>query len=189
MKNLTIFYNQKKILLTNNVDAGEIYMSEKLLQFLESETGADLCFYFEDISGGLEEIKTHFKYIKAAGGLVYNAKSELLVIQRLGVPDLPKGKMEKGETPEQSALREVEEECGVSDLEIVEAVESSYHIYSFKNRFVLKKTYWFTMKYRGEEELVPQTEEDITDVFWSEESRRKELADKTYASLRPYFLR
>ena len=57
-------------------------------------------------------IKDQFKIIRAAGGLVMK-DDQYLMIHRLGVWDLPKGKLEKEETSKFGALREVEEECGV----------------------------------------------------------------------------
>jgi 8-oxo-dGTP pyrophosphatase MutT (NUDIX family) len=51
--------------------------------------------------------------IKAGGGIVVNEQNEVLLIYRRGKWDLPKGKLDDGETIEECALREVKEETGL----------------------------------------------------------------------------
>lgn len=125
-----------------------------------------------------------FKLIKAAGGLVKNANGEYLFIFRLGKWDLPKGKMEKGETSEIAAVREVEEECGISNLEIIRKLPSTFHIYFHKEEFVLKETFWFAMDYNANEILIPQTEEAIEEAKWVHPSNFSTVNSTTYASLK-----
>ena len=142
-----------------------------------------------DVDGSFWEafLKAH-KVIEAAGGIVVNSDQELLVIERLGVWDLPKGKLEKEETPQEGALREVEEECGISNLSVKHQLPDTFHTYELKGKRVLKRTYWFLMGYAGNEKLVPQTEENITDVRFMAEKEVSERAVKnTYASLIPLF--
>ena len=67
--------------------------------------------------------------IIAGGGLVFNESDELLMIYRRGKWDLPKGKLDDGETINDCALREVKEETGLADVEILEAVGITYHDY------------------------------------------------------------
>ena len=62
---------------------------------------------------------------------------------------------------ETAAIREVEEECGVFNLEIVKKLITTYHIY-YQNGMKLKKTHWFLMHSDYNKELVPQLEEGIT---------------------------
>jgi len=142
-----------------------------------------------DVDGKFwKAFKKAHKHIEAAGGLVINQADALLVIHRLGYWDLPKGKLEKGESPEIAALREVEEECGISDLNIIKQLTESYHTYEHKGKMVLKRTYWFLMNYRGTEKLIPQTEEDILEVRFMPEEAVKTLAmPNTYQSLLPLF--
>ena len=72
-----------------------------------------------DVDGKFwKAFETAHIHIEAAGGLVVNAAGKLLVIERLGVWDLPKGKLESGETAQVAALREIEEECGISNHKI-----------------------------------------------------------------------
>lgn len=129
--------------------------------------------------------QSNLQLIEAAGGVVQNTERQVLFIHRLGKWDLPKGKIENGETPEESALREVEEECGITQLTLGEALPETYHIYSHKGRYILKKTYWFSMSYSGNESLVPQTEEDIEKVVWVDTNQLSQQLENTYASLKP----
>ena len=125
-----------------------------------------------------------FVYIEAAGGVVWNSQKELLMIFRNQYWDLPKGKIEKGETPEQSALREVEEECGVGKLEILHPLPNVHHLYVQKGKEFLKRTYWFEMNCKDTSAPSPQQEEGITEVRWMSKNEAKKVADKIYPSLR-----
>ena len=129
----------------------------------------------------LNWFKEFYKYIQAAGGLVENADGQLLFIYRLGCWDLPKGKVEKDEYIAAAAIREVEEECGISDPEIQFPICSTFHTYLHKEQMVLKETFWYKMKYSGEEELMPQTEEHIAVAEW----RDKDLLDVVLANTYP----
>lgn len=114
----------------------------------------------------LKRIKAEFKYVKAAGGLVFNDKNKILAIKRLGKWDLPKGKLKKDEDIESCAMREVEEETGASGLSIKEHLTETYHTYYRNRRWHLKKTYWYIMDCAEPDNLVPQVEEDIEEVKW-----------------------
>ena len=91
--------------------------------------------------------------------------------------------MENGETIDEAALREVEEECGISNLQLDEELESTYHTYWMNNSWMLKRSYWFKMNYSGNEELVPQTEEDIEKAIWIPSNQLEEFKANTYASI------
>lgn len=116
--------------------------------------------------------------VEAAGGVVLNTDRKILFIYRLERWDLPKGKAELGETPEITAVREVEEECSIAPLEIILPLSPTYHIYQDKKRgTVLKTTHWFLMNYSGEKPAQPQIEEGISQVNWmdAEEISQKVL--------------
>ncbi len=126
-----------------------------------------------------------FKRIEAAGGIVRNQRNEYLFIKRLGVWDLPKGKLHKEESKEVGAIREVTEETGLTNLRITKALPSTFHIYTDrKGREVLKETYWFEMIYSNDEIPVPQTEEDITEVRWFRLADLHIPLQNTYSSLK-----
>lgn len=113
----------------------------------------------------LKILKKLFYYIEAAGGFIEKEKT-FLFIRRHGKWDLPKGKLEKGETIEHAAIRECEEECSVKDLKIIKPLSSTFHIYEHKKGFALKQSYWFHMRTDYAKELIPQAEESITEVKW-----------------------
>ena len=125
------------------------------------------------------------KKIIAAGGLVTNNKNELLMMFRRGKWDLPKGKLDEGETIEACALREVQEETGIRDLELRNLIGVTYHEYFEKqlNEDILKETHWFAMHVNGETKLNPQTEEDIENIIWADENELKECLKNTYKNI------
>src|SRR5690606_9465193 len=102
--------------------------------------------------------------ITAAGGLVYNEKNELLLILRQGKWDLPKGKVDKGETVEEGAVREVMEECGINGLDLGDFLLKTYHTYFLEGQRVLKTTHWFKMRTTYYSAMAPQLEENITEL-------------------------
>lgn len=108
----------------------------------------------------------NFTLIEAAGGIVQNEKKELLFIYRLDKWDLPKGKMEKGEKPEECAVREVEEETAVKNITVKKKIGETYHTYDAFGKHFLKTTHWFYVTCTGLQNLIPQTEEDITAIKW-----------------------
>ena len=124
-----------------------------------------------------------FKKIEAAGGIVV-CDSQLLFIKRNGLWDIPKGKMESNETPETTAIREIEEECGLNgELKIEKKLIETLHTYEFKNKSVLKKTYWFLVDFIGEKSTKPQLEEGITDVAWLKKTDISQVKSNTYSSI------
>ena len=119
-----------------------------------------------DLPGLIADMESRFKIIEAAGGLVRNVAGEGLFIFRRGHWDLPKGKIDKGETVEAAAIREVQEETGIENVILGVPLPTTYHTYrNRKNKRVLKRTYWFEMT-TTDTELVPQTEEDIKEARW-----------------------
>ncbi len=118
----------------------------------------------------LEELKKaffkKFTVIIAAGGLVRNEKKEILLIFRRGKWDLPKGKLDKDEKMEECAVREVEEETGLKNIKLFSPFCVTYHTYHEGTKFILKESHWYNMRVSGNQQLVPQTEEDILDIKW-----------------------
>jgi 8-oxo-dGTP pyrophosphatase MutT (NUDIX family) len=147
----------------------------------EQRSGLVLC---NNIKASFELFSKPFKLVEAAGGVVTSSNGNILWIKRLGKWDLPKGKIEKGESQEIAALREVEEECGVTNLILKDFIGTTYHTYFHKGKHVLKPTYWYDMKIEGEPDLIPQTEEAITACDWlsKAEIEAKAITD-TYASI------
>lgn len=106
--------------------------------------------------------KDGLRCIKAAGGIILNKQNEVLLIKRRGKWDLPKGKMDPGETHRETALREVEEECGVKCEILPKDIYVTYHTYKDKEKDVIKETFWYPMICENYDVLVPQLDEGIT---------------------------
>ncbi|BFG69585.1 hypothetical protein KACHI17_04660 [Sediminibacterium sp. KACHI17] len=120
------------------------------------------------------------KIIKAAGGLVLNEKQEILMIFRRGKWDLPKGKLDEGETIETCAVREVMEETGLSDVTLGPLLTVTHHTYfdPWIKEEVIKETYWYQMQATVDQTLIPQTSEDIEVIEWvSSATLSDKLAD------------
>ena len=126
------------------------------------------------------KIKKDLTIVKAAGGLVNNAKGEFLFIFRNKKWDLPKGKVEKGEKMKVAAVREVEEECGVCIAQRNKRICKTYHVYEMGSELILKRTNWYHMTVKGSPKLVPQVEEGITEAVWVAPYEIKAKIKNTY---------
>ncbi|MFZ4102615.1 MAG: NUDIX hydrolase [Sphingobacterium thalpophilum] len=131
-----------------------------------------------------KRIKRSMKMIKAAGGLVNNEDHQYLFIFRNGKWDLPKGKLDPGETSKIAAVREVEEECGVQINKLGPKICNTYHIYAMNDERILKKTSWYRMSAVNQQELVPQLDEGITDVRWLAPGDFGMIRQNTYPLIR-----
>jgi len=147
------------------------------------KSGASFVLIHDDPKKVFKAIKKSCELIKAAGGLVKNAKGRYLFIYRNKKWDLPKGKVEKGEKMKEAALREVEEECGVKIHTNDEKLCKTYHVYTLGSKLVLKKTNWYSMTVKGEPKLVPQKEEGITKALWLGEADLEPIVQNTYPSI------
>ena len=148
---------------------------KKILKgFLEETNTRSFVFRDYDFEDALRKLREKLYYIEAAGGFI-ERDQEYLFIYRHNRWDLPKGKLEKGESVQRCAVRECEEECGVKNLLIRGALPSTFHIYPYKGDFAIKQTFWFYMNTTFPGHLKPQTDEDITEARWF----RKEEIDPT----------
>jgi 8-oxo-dGTP pyrophosphatase MutT (NUDIX family) len=148
-------YNGKVKLLHNYID-----MLEKGDRFKA------VTLYYDQPEQLFADFAGLFKIIEAAGGIVYNEAGHTLLIFRSGSWDLPKGKIDPGESPEQAALREVQEETGLVQLELGPYLGPTYHTYQDgKGRRILKRTFWYRM-HSSQTELHPQAEEHIEKAEW-----------------------
>lgn len=200
------FVNNKVVYLTNNpsnVDnlVGnadfiiEPYKDEQSLAtslkiiFNDLNTSNYILFH-KNVEKLKEDFLAHFICLEAAGGVVYNAKNEILLIHRRGFWDLPKGKMEEGETIEETAVREVEEETGLVNVHILKPVlfkavtnTATYHSYILNGKQAMKISYWFEMKTEFATELIPQQEEDIEQAIWVKKEAIPDYFDNMYSSI------
>jgi ADP-ribose pyrophosphatase YjhB (NUDIX family) len=191
-----VFFNDRKLFLTDNfakhfqVKQGLFYKYrdledlKELISFYNQLKKIDSLYIFHtDIEELRDVFRECFIPIYAAGGLVRNQKNEYLLIFRRGKWDLPKGKLDADESFMEAAVREVQEECGISDISITRQLLSTYHTYPFQDGLALKKTSWFEMMYRGSETPVPQTEEDIQEVRWVTEEQLASYLPDSYATV------
>lgn len=125
------------------------------------------------------------KTIIAAGGLVYNEKDELLMIFRRGKWDLPKGKLDAGESIEDCAVREVMEETGLTTVIRGNLIGITYHQYfdQWLQEEVIKESHWYRMEAPGNQQLIPQTEEDIEIIKWVSEKELDEYLKNSYDNI------
>lgn len=194
--NKKVYFNSKFILLTTDdiqpagnqlivdtVNLSKDLLNERIHTFIEQNDDQDLILKCPNVDTLFEELKTQFKYIEAAGGLIEQEK-KYLFIYRLNKWDLPKGKIDKGENPRQAAIRECEEECAITGLEIINELPSTYHIYPYKGAYALKTTYWFLMKSTFTGKLIPQTEENIEKAEWLDvDTIKSTVTQNTYPSV------
>jgi 8-oxo-dGTP pyrophosphatase MutT (NUDIX family) len=136
----------------------------------------------------LEELRKafwkKFLLIKAGGGLVRNAEGSFLFMMRRGVWDLPKGKLDPGETIEQCAVREVGEETGLGHVKLEGPLILTYHTYDENGKHILKETHWFRMSVTDTSGLKPQQEEQITELRWVGAGAFGDVLHHTFPSIR-----
>lgn len=136
-----------------------------------------------------QAVNKHFLYLEAAGGIIRRPDNRLLFISRFRKWDLPKGKIEKRETPQDAARREIKEECNIG-AEIHEKIGDTYHTYPLKGKNVMKRTHWFSMRCTEAEaqNAAPQTEEGITGIHWfSAQELESTVFPNTYRSIKEIY--
>lgn len=194
---IKIFFLNKTIYLINNKDifkpkkdaeSADINSADELLlkynKLINKADLKEIFFFNKSLSKLLDYFTSRFHLIEAAGGIVKNKNAEYLFIFRNGKWDLPKGKIEKGESIEKAAIRETEEECGISGLTITGELPPTYHIYFIGEKAILKRTYWFKMLCEDCSELVPQLEEGITEAQWIAKKNLKKVFNNTFESVK-----
>jgi len=197
---IKIYFGDKPVFLCDEIDKelneilhhpDAVFMDEisnpaikSLLHEIKKEEFHAGVIWNKDLEALKKVFFKNFTLIEAAGGIVQNNKKELLFIFRLDKWDLPKGKMEKGEKPDACALREVEEETGVTNLKLKKKVGETYHTYDAFGKHFLKVTHWYYMTCPAAQTLVPQTEEDITAIKWVATKDIKEPIANTYPSIK-----
>ena len=190
-----VFVNDKPLFLTNEI-AKETDFQLFLLESIDIEQLIIKMFqskiqkaslYYPDEKAILKKLKEKIPVCKAGGGLVYNAKGEVLFIFRNGKWDLPKGGIEKGEEIEQTALREVEEETGVGRLSINRKLQKTYHVFKRNGKYKLKITHWFEMQTNFVGIPIPQENEGIEKAVWLNQEQVKEALKNSYENIKLLF--
>ena len=139
----------------------------------------------KDYDATKEYLRSKFKVVKAAGGLV-RKKDKFLMIYRLKKWDLPKGKREKDETSKQAAVREVEEECNVT-VKLGQKICTTWHTYTMNKRAMIKKTRWYVMDIVDDTRMRPQPTEDIEETRWMNRKEVYHALEHSYKSINHVF--
>jgi 8-oxo-dGTP pyrophosphatase MutT (NUDIX family) len=200
MQAYKIYFGNRVLILTDKVTKTFEKNDGLFYKFSDKDELKEVIYAFEEFSmvpvlyilaadteKVMDYIKSFYTILEAAGGIVQRPDGKFLGIFRNGVWDLPKGKVEKGEFYKQTALREVEEECGLKDLEIGNRLLDTYHTYKLKGNKILKRTIWYEMTIKTDQQPVLQAEEGITDYKWFDTDNIGEALKNTYESLREVF--
>jgi ADP-ribose pyrophosphatase YjhB (NUDIX family) len=190
-----VFVNDIPLILSTKKDLGENYVSlpikkVRIKRIIKKISKGELLYvnlYHEKEEKLLKHLFKKLRVVTAAGGMVLNDKDEILFIYRKKRWDLPKGKTEKNETIESSAIREVEEETGVEGLKVTKFLQKTYHIFKRKGRYRLKVTHWYEMRTSYEGELRPETKEGIEKAKWKDLKKSQKALQKSYANIKLLF--
>ena len=195
MSRINIYFESRVLVLTDNLEAemeqgfdGIHTYSDfaGIKQFVDKfylNTGIKRAILFSKHLPELFRVfQACFKYVEAAGGVVENVNEEILMIYRNGKWDLPKGKKERKESDEETAVREVAEETGLTNIAVNRFMCDTYHIYEIGEKRFLKRTAWFLMSGNAAG-LRPQLEEGITGVEWIKRDNIRSVFSNTFASI------
>ncbi len=196
---IKIYFGEKPLFLCNSVDEtlqpfihldNTIFIDElnshtvkSMIHEMEQPEIYAGVFYHPDLDELKKAFFKKFNFIQAAGGLVLNEMKEILLIFRRGKWDLPKGKLDKAEKLEECAVREVEEETGLTKVKLVSPLTITYHTYHEGARFNLKESHWYNMKVNGDQKLIPQTSEDIHEIKWVGENELTPYLNNSFPSV------
>lgn len=163
---------------------GDAFALHTLVGMVESsETLHRICIPSDDTEAMYRRICAEFKEVNAGGGLVSNRRGDFLIISRNGLWDLPKGHQDPGEDIDVTALREVQEETGINELELRGLICVTDHCYIRDGIWHLKHTWWYDMLYTDPTDLTPQREEDISKAAWVAKSSLPMFLQNTYPSI------
>ena len=188
-----VYLNNKVIVLTDDLGHSkntffyDAIVLDEIIHRLQYSDTDKVILYTPYLSKAWEDFKKHFDVIEAAGGLVKNKNKEYLFIYRNGKWDLPKGKMEKGEIPDQTAIREVQEECGIENISIEKFLFDTYHLFNENRKKRLKITHWFLMNQDKKSSISPQTEEGIEKVEWINIHDNPDVLKDSYENIKLLF--
>jgi len=189
-----VFINHHSLVISNYQEKEMDYLFHfdepfswsQLFTYMNDKNPLKFCVYADNYDLIWASFKSNFEIIKAAGGLVVN-NQRILMIFRNGKWDLPKGKLEIGESIDVCAKREVQEECGLNDLEIVDKLMNTYHTYEHKGQSILKETQWYLMTSSQNEDISPQIEEGIEKVTWVKKEDVNIHLENTYENIKRVF--
>jgi len=155
-----------------------------ILQVLKETKSKKIYLIGDDNATLMNSFKSKLPVVQAGGGLVRNQSGKMLFIFRKGKWDLPKGKIDKGETLEKGAKREVREETGVKKLQLTGLAGVTYHIFKRNDKYQLKETHWFHMTTSYTGKLKPQLQEDITKAKWKGPKKTNKALENSYGNIK-----
>ncbi len=187
-----VFVSDKPIVLTNIVEKESGFKNYlldsvdigKVIKELQTTSLKEVRLIHKKPEKLLKKFLKLLPNVVAGGGKVFNDAGEILFIYRNDKWDLPKGKAEKHETIEETAVREVAEETGVAGLKIGKPLQTTYHIFKRNGKNRIKITYWFEMKTSFKGHLYPQENEGITKVEWLDTEQSKKALENSYANIK-----
>lgn len=196
---IKIYFNDKPLFLCDQIsDVPEGYMHhdntvfidelstpalKSMIHEMQSETITAGVYYHADLPNLKKAFWKRFNVIQAAGGIVLNEQDEILFMFRRGKWDLPKGKLDPGESLEECAVREVQEETGLREVALQHFLLTTFHTYEENKNYILKESYWYLMQAAGKQELIPQQEEDIQELKLVKKEHLQEVLSNTYPSI------
>ncbi|MCL6275234.1 NUDIX domain-containing protein [Muricauda sp. 2012CJ35-5] len=190
-----VFVNEAPLILTNerqdntngnlfSLDGDSIIMA---IDSLAKGRLKEAFIYHPDEEKILDVFMHKIPVVVAGGGFVTNPKGKVLFIYRNGKWDLPKGKVDKGESIEKAAIREVEEETGVKDLIIEKFLRTTYHVFRRNGEYRLKQVHWFSMTTEYDGKLVGQEAEGIMKVKWKGPKKTRKALENSYHNIKILF--
>lgn len=188
-----VFIDHKRVVFT---DRNELFTNsvqiegETVKSYAESiephltrvKDGECLHVVCDDVESVFKSAIKGLKWMDAAGGIV-ESEEHFLVIERHGLWDIPKGKVEKGESLDEAAIREVEEECGIDQPSLGKHLLDTYHVFPRKKKLILKRTAWYHMTLKERVKLTPQIEEGISKVEWLTRNELDGIRSNTFGSI------
>lgn len=190
-----VFVNDLPIILSTKKNIGKEYTTiplkevkfKKLIRKIKQGSLVYVNLYHKNEDKLEALLLKKLPVVFAGGGMVFNAKKEILFIYRNGKWDLPKGKVEKDEAVEDAALRETQEETGIKNLELRGFITKTYHVFKRNDTLKLKVTHWYEMYSNYKGELKPQIEENITKVRWKNFAKSQKALTESYENIKLLF--
>ncbi len=200
MPSYKIYFNDKPFIIIDSLQGNEQILSAthgtimlnhydqaSLLQAtysLENTPARAVIVWTDKVDEAFTLCQSFFTPVQTGGGLIKNEKNEYLFIFRRKKWDLPKGKLDEGETIEQCALREVTEETGLQNVKLSSFITHTWHSYSERGKRILKQGSWYNMSASSTEKLTPQSEEDIEEITWLPKAEWAFVLQNTFASIK-----
>jgi len=190
-----VFVNELPLILTNKLsetENGEYFLLnqdsiQEAIKSLKKKKLTEAFIYHPNNEEILKKFTQEIPLVVAAGGVVTNDEGRVLFIYRNDKWDLPKGKLDKGESIEDCAIREVMEETGVKGLKIENFLRTTYHIFKNNGIYTLKQVHWYAMKTSYDGKLKPEKKEGIVKVKWKGPKKIQKALLNSYTNIKILF--